>query len=95
MEVEKGVQVYNSDILRGEGVSGNAWTTWEGSICELSVSACATLPVPQGPAYHQGLLLAGCWCHHHHHYYSTAQGLVTAPSAFLSEENSNSDSDSD
>lgn len=87
----------NSDILRGEGVSGNAWTTWEGSICELSVSACATLPVPQGPAYHQGLLLAGCWCHHHHHhhYYSTAQGLVTAPSAFLSEENSNSDSDSD
>ena len=30
--VEKRVQVYSPDILRGEGMSGNAQTTWEGSI---------------------------------------------------------------
>lgn len=54
MRVEKGVQVYYSDILRGEGMSGACLDHLGKKHLgfRLSRSAFPTLPVPQGPAYH-------------------------------------------
>lgn len=89
MGVEKGVQVYNSDIFRGEGKSGNLDHLGRKHLgCGLSRSTHSTLPGPRSPA---GCLVVSSPQPPN----STAQGLVTVPSAFLSEENSNSDSDSD